>query len=125
MKSIKKKTGTILKLLLILAVVLSGILGTYTEPEPQWDAGEGKAEVSVEHKVFHNKNDCITKERSRDSLHRQEKRKTPLLSWGLPVSAVCAAFGLYFKRETVCRETAGSRERRYALWKRRGPPLIV
>lgn len=125
MKRIKKKTGTVLKLLLILAVVLSGILGTYAEPEVRWDPLEEKTGVSVEHQVFHYKNDCITKESSRDSLHRQEKRKVSLLSWGLPVSAVCAAFGLYFKRESVCREAADGCERRYALWKRRGPPLSV
>ena len=125
MKSIKQKTGTILKLLLILAVVLSGILGTYTEPKPQWAVLEEKTEASVGHQVFHYKNDCITKERSQDSLHRQEKRKSPILSWGIPAAAACAAFWLYFKRESVCREAADDRERRYDLWKRRGPPLSV
>ena len=57
MKRIKKKTGTVLKLLLILAVVLFGILGTYAEPEVRWDPLEEKTGVSVEHQVFHHKND--------------------------------------------------------------------
>lgn len=124
-KKVKQKTGTILKIFLILAVVLSGVLGTYAETEVQWDTQVGSTEVSVGHRVFHYKNDCITKERSQDSLHRQEKKKAQPLSWGIPVAAVCAAYWLYTKRAGICSAAAEERERRYDLWKRRGPPLFV
>lgn len=125
MKKIKQKTGTILNILLVLAVVLSGILGTLLETEVQWDAQERSTEVSVGHRAFHNKNEGITKERCQDSLNRQEKRKTQRLSWGIPVAAVCAAYWPYFKRADICSAAADKREKRYDLWKRRGPPLFV
>ena len=114
-----------MKILLVLAVVFSGVLGTYAETEGQWDSREGSTEVSVGHRSFHYDNDCMIKERSQDKLHRQEKKRGQLLSWGIPVGVVCAGEWLCTRKAGICSAAAEERERRYDRWKRRGPPVFV
>ena len=124
-KKIKQKTGIVLKILLVLAVVFSGVLGTYAETEGQWDSREGSTEVSVGHRSFHYDNDCMIKERSQDKLHRQEKKRGQLLSWGIPVGVVCAGEWLCTRKAGICSAAAEERERRYDRWKRGGTPVFV
>lgn len=124
-KKIKRRIGTVLKSLLVLGVVLSGVFGAYAETEGQWDSREGSAEVSFERRSFHYNNDCVIKERSQDKFHRQEKKRGQLLSWGIVVGAVCAGEWLCTRKAGICSAAAEERERRYDRWKRRGPPVFV
>lgn len=95
-KKIKQRIGTVLKSLLVLGVVLSGVFGAYAETEGQWDSREGSTEVSFERRSFHYNNDCVIKERSQDKFHRQEKKRGQLLSWGIAVGgSVCRGMAVH------------------------------
>ena len=124
-KKIKQRIGTVLKSLLVLGVVLSGVFGAYAETEGQWDSREGSTEVSFERRSFHYNNDCVIKERSQGQVSQAgEKKGTAIVLGDSGGGSVCRGMAVQLGRQ-VSAVRAEERERRYDRWKRRGPPVFV